>query len=318
VNERARYFRLGIFVLVGLGLFLLALIMFGGSRFFEEGVMMETYLDESVQGLDIGAPVKHRGVQIGFVREITFVRDVYPLPPDGEEWLRLGRYVLIRARLTRELEQTIAVEDRQMSIDRMIAAGLRARLAAQGLTGTAYLEIDFVDPSRNPPLRIAWKPSTLYVPSAQSAIKSLSNAAERVFGRLDDLDIESVVANLDRALISVRTAVDDARVNRLSEEAEKLLADVRKTSESVREAAKTVDLRPTQQRLEAALAELEGTLRTVDAFVGSGRGQVDELLQNLTEASENLRALTEDAKAYPSVILFGQPPPPWAPPEETR
>ncbi len=318
MSDQARYFRLGVFVLVGTGLLLAALILFGGGRFFEEGELMETYLDESVQGLDVGAPVKHRGVRIGNVETIDFVRNVYPLDPGSAEWLQLGRYVIVRARLTGLLEQIVTMEDRQVTIDRMVQEGLRARLAAQGLTGTAYLEIDFVDAARNPPMPIAWKPSVLYVPSAPSAIRTLSNAAERVFARLDELDIESVVANLDRALVSIREAVDDAKVGQLSAEAERLLADIRKTSESVREVAKGTDVKPTQRRLESMLGQLEITLRRIDSLVGAERGQISTLLQDLGEAAANLRAATDDARSYPSSILLGQPPPPWAPPEEKR
>jgi phospholipid/cholesterol/gamma-HCH transport system substrate-binding protein/paraquat-inducible protein B len=316
VSEQARYFRLGLFVLLGAALFTVALILFGGGRFFEQGVWMETYLDESVQGLDVGAPVKHRGVQIGNVEEIGFVRDVYPLEPDSAEWLRLGRYVYVRMRLVSGLQQNMALELRQLPIDRMIDEGLRARVAVQGLTGVSYIELDFVDPDRNPPLPITWKPELLYVPSAPSAIKSFANAAERVFARIDDLDIEGVIEDLDQALVAVRKAVEAARVDELSKEAEKLITDARQTSESVREAARTIDLRPSQKRLEDALLQLETTMRRVDSFLGSGRGQVDEMLQNLGAASENLRRMTEDAKSYPSLILFGQPPPPWAPPEK--
>ena len=38
---------------------------------------METYIEESVQGLDIGSPMKFRGVLVGKVEEITLTSAVY-------------------------------------------------------------------------------------------------------------------------------------------------------------------------------------------------------------------------------------------------
>ena len=52
------------------------------------------------------------------------------------------------------------------------------RLAPQGITGTSYLEIDYVDPPP-PLLPIDWKPDNIYIPSAPSTVTTFVNAAER-------------------------------------------------------------------------------------------------------------------------------------------
>ena len=71
MKRRGSYFKLGLFVLVAVGLGLAALVVLGVGVFFRQPVYMETYLDESVQGLDVGSPVKHRGVQIGVVQQLV-------------------------------------------------------------------------------------------------------------------------------------------------------------------------------------------------------------------------------------------------------
>ena len=43
------------------------------------------------------------------------------------------------------------------------------RLAPQGITGTSYLEIDYVDPVP-PILPIDWTPDNIYIPSAPSTV----------------------------------------------------------------------------------------------------------------------------------------------------
>ncbi len=49
-------------------LLLVGLVIFGGGRFFQDEIILETYFDSSVQGLDIGSPFKYRGVTIGEVK----------------------------------------------------------------------------------------------------------------------------------------------------------------------------------------------------------------------------------------------------------
>jgi paraquat-inducible protein B len=47
-----------------------ALVLFGGGRYFTEKVTFVAFFDEPVSGLSIGAPVNFRGVKVGEVRDI--------------------------------------------------------------------------------------------------------------------------------------------------------------------------------------------------------------------------------------------------------
>ena len=90
--------------------------------------------------------------------------------------------------------------------------GLRARLAPQGITGTNYLEIDYVDPPP-PMLPIAWTPNNVYIPSTPSTVSQFVNAASDIIDRLQRLDIEGTLANLNRLMTTTndRLAAIDAK-----------------------------------------------------------------------------------------------------------
>jgi paraquat-inducible protein B len=309
MSDERRYYRLGLFVIFGVLLAVVTLVVFGSGLLSPAGPMLETYIDESVQGLDVGAPLKYRGVKIGRVEQIGFAEGLYTMRGDSEEVRRLGRLVVLRMRVDRAWAERNGSADYEKEIMRLVDQGLRIRVAIQGLTGTSYLETDYLDPQRNPPMKIAWKPAYIYVPSAQSAISRLGRSAEEVFDRISALDIESVVLHLDGALSEITKAVDDAKLGAVSEQAVGFLAEARSTNRDLGKLVRSVDLASTDKKVETVLDQLDTTLRRADLLLAGGQGDLAEILDNLRAASENLREVTSSARTYPSLVLFGDAPP---------
>ena len=54
----------------------------------------------------------------------------------------------------------------------------------------------------------------------------------------------------------------------------------------------------------------ERTLARLDRLTGGSEGNLAATLENLRDISADLRELTENAKRYPSNLLFGEPPSP--------
>src|SRR3982750_2650601 len=163
MSQTANYFKSGLFVTGAVAAGILVLVIIGTGRFFERKVITETYFKESVQGLDIGSKLKLRGVTIGEVTRISFTYTKYQqdLPITQRE-----RYVMVEAQLQPRLVGGRAAagdmtntENAQMEVEK----GLRLRLAQQGITGLAYLEMDYIEP---PPavLPIMWEPQNVYIP----------------------------------------------------------------------------------------------------------------------------------------------------------
>ena len=69
------HFKLGLFVLFGVGLTLSMMLILGATSFNDESVRYVSYIDESVQGLEVGSPVKFRGVAVGRVSAIDIAPD---------------------------------------------------------------------------------------------------------------------------------------------------------------------------------------------------------------------------------------------------
>jgi ABC-type transporter Mla subunit MlaD len=94
----------------GLVLVVAVLIYLGATNWMKAKVIYLTYFDTTVQGLNLDAPVKFRGVQVGRVKKIA-------VAPDGN---------LVEVMM--ELDPVIAVTD-----------SLRAKLELTGITGMRYI-----------------------------------------------------------------------------------------------------------------------------------------------------------------------------------
>ncbi len=77
-QPRTLYLRVGALVLAGLGLALGFVPFLTADRPGDAAEVYETYLRESVQGLEVGAAVRYRDVSIGRVQSLGLVSAEYP------------------------------------------------------------------------------------------------------------------------------------------------------------------------------------------------------------------------------------------------
>ncbi len=306
-KSNAGYFKVGLFVLACFAIFIGFIVTLTAGAFFKRSVKLETYFDESVQGLDIGSPVKHRGVKVGSVEEITFVQNEYSSLLTEDNAQLFGRYVMIKMSVPDFVKGTSG-NNMKETVERMIQSGLRVRLASQGLTGTAYLEVDYLNPEKNPPLTIGWEPKTIYIPSAPSTISRFTASVDKFFDKLEKADVSRILAGVDELISNLNTTVTQAKLGDLSKEAVGLLSDLRKTNQEVKNLIAQPELQNTPKKLDQTITQLQGTIKRLDGILASNQGDIGSAIENLRIASEDLKEVTANAKKYPSQFLFGEAP----------
>ena len=348
MSLKANYFKLGLFVIGAIVAGAVVLVVIGSGRWFQPKLTIETYFNESVQGLDIGSKLKYRGVVIGEVKSIGFTYNWYQQDRPMEQ---RARYVLVEAQIQPKLlggRSGAGDLTEQKSVDLEIEKGLRIRLAPQGITGTSYLEIDYVDPPP-PVLPIDWIPGNIYIPSAPSTVTTVVNSLVETLQRLHNLDIEQTIANFNRLLVTTNARIDaiDTRkisqrtvtalakfeatldgiaAKKLSDEAVALLVELRasnvelhktlanpalqKLPDDAAAAIARIRVLVDDPNLPKTIAHLSRTLARFDRIIGAGEADLAVTIENLRQITDNLRDLTEDAKRYPANVIFGGPPRP--------
>jgi ABC-type transporter Mla subunit MlaD len=323
MSAKANYFKLGLFIIGAVVLGLAAILLLGAGRLFQKNLIIETYLDQSVQGIEVGSKVKYRGVSIGNVKKIGFTRDHYS---GGKAGLTNHSYVLVEIEVTSLPFVKASVEDLDRSLPQEVRHGLRARLTSQGVTGTSYVEIDYLDPEKYPPLPIDWTPDHPYIPSAPSAFSRIVSSAEEVFGELERIDFKGIAGAVERVIASLDQKLNAFPVGTLSTNAAALLTEARDSNQrllkllerpeldaSLKDASATLAaLRRTADSpvLTNSVAQLQKTLRRFDQLAAGKDNNLDVALDNLRVLTENLRELSENAKRFPAQLLFGEPPKP--------
>lgn len=312
-------FRLGLFVVVAILLLIGLTISVSGGNLFRSKVTVETYFDESVQGLDIGSKVRYRGVEIGSVSRIGFTYSKYE---QGKPPAERKQYVLVEMSIY--TDQLGDVGRGGEFVNRLVQEGLRIRMAPIGITGIVYLELDFN--RGNDSLPISWVPQNLYVPSVHSTAQNFVEAAERLMAKLEPLDLEGSAKNLDRLLETLNRKAEALDTASLSKELSSSLGELRSTLHRIDQVAANDDWKRMPSDIAAVLGrlreiaespELKRTLlaldrstQRIDRALEGREDDIAELIVNLRAASANLKTLSENLRHSPAAALLAKPPKP--------
>ena len=302
MSTRANYFRIGVFVIAMTVVLVAGIIVLTSGVFGPESLLLETYIDESVYGLNIGSPVMQRGVQIGRVQRITFVPQEYDMPYDTENFSVFSKYVMVIMAVDRESFAGATPEFAPEIVKRWVKDGLRLKLSYQGVTGMAYVEADYMDPEKNPVMQIAWKPKRLYIPAAPSTLTSLTQSVGTAFETLDNINLVGIAESLNETLALLNRAFKDADVPAMRTEALGLMADLRKMSKTVTglvdksqgdpDDPVPVNFVAVAQSLNDALKAAEKAI--ADARVAEVRTETLELVTQLKRTNEAVQKLMDD------------------------
>jgi phospholipid/cholesterol/gamma-HCH transport system substrate-binding protein len=319
MEESKRYVRLGAFVLVTGCVLVAVVFLLGGRKLFQPTFTFETYFDESVAGLALGAQVSFRGVPLGHVTEIltsaaTYEADI-PL-------IRRRQYIVVRAEVDFSPEEA---EQLKQDAVQMVKRGLRAQTQLAGITGQQYLAIDYVDPAKYPPLEFEWTPKNTYVPSAPSAAGAIIASAQKFMASLNEADIQALAKNLNTLVANLDRKLDEVPVAELSANANDVLTSASAAFERIDRilAAAPIDetlrkLDSASTRIDALLADdgdvdrvvthIDETAQRLAALIGDNQYDVRVIVQDLHATADNLRELSETVKHYPAGALVAGPP----------
>jgi ABC-type transporter Mla subunit MlaD len=312
MSANTNNFKLGLFTLVGLGLLLTGVLAFGAWSAFEKKSVFETYVPGDVSGLSVGSAVEFRGVRVGKVTHIGFSWNEY-------QDTQPGCVVVVF-----EMKDDIFLgppgngwhEQLQAAIDR----GLRARLKAQGVTGTCIVSLEYLAPEGYIPLKVTWTPRHTYIPAAPGLLGDLLASLQKALHRFERLDVTALNHMAETDLKSVGRVLDHLEkvdLQSLSTNAIALLVEIRHSNAQLENfisdtdsTIKKLELEKLTHDADTLVGQLQDTVGKLEpGLTGVDFDSLNQTLARARQAIQNMDDVLNELKQYPSAFIFGRPPP---------
>lgn len=320
---------IGGFVVGAVALVVAAVLIFGGGDFLARKKFYVLFFDGSVKGLNVGAPVKFRGVNIGAVTDVGVLCDARDLSFHVRVVIETEPERIQGIGSAKELRRTLALHESENILGMLVEQGLRAQLQLQSLvTGQLFVQLDLYPDT--PVHYTGLAAEYPEIPTIPSGLEELSRSLEqvpfdRVVERLMHIaeGVERLVnapelAGSIRALEGTLNAVQGAAKS-ADAQVTALVADLRQTLGEARALLRNIDgqvaplSRKTQEAAEAArgaLVRAEGAFATLGEATADDsalRRQLQTTLEEMSSAARSIRILGETLEARPDALLRGKP-----------
>jgi paraquat-inducible protein B len=318
---------IGLFIVTGVALSVTGLLLFSSSKMFSKSHDIIVYFNESLNGLNEGAPVKYRGVTVGSVKRVM-ARFNQATNDNAMPVILEIEDKLVQKRLGDEAGELFyaRVTDERIREER-IKAGLRASLQTESLvTGVLYVDIQ-INPHAPPAVMHQLAKTYVELPSEPTEIKQL-------FNNLASLDIKALETNLNHLIIRIDTKVGQLNMADINAGVTNLLDSVNRLVTDPDLTNAIAALRPTLDQYKELGAKVTGKIdpladgvtntmaeanRTLVQIRGAGenlkfmlapdspvRNDLDQALEQLAAAGQSISSLADFLKQHPNALITGR------------
>ncbi|MGD9041865.1 MAG: MlaD family protein, partial [Desulfobacteraceae bacterium] len=204
---------IGGFVVGAVALIVAGVLVFGSGKFFQERTKYVIFFPGSLKGLNVGAPVLFKGVQVGSVTDITLEANAEDLTTQIPVTIEIQpkKYKIVRGKRESNPYETIHI---------LIERGLRAQLQLQSfVTGQLMIELDFYPDT---PVRLVG------VDTDYPEIPTIPTPLETLAKTFRDLNLEELVNRVTSAVKGIEELVNSPDLRGSIDSLNLLLQDARK------------------------------------------------------------------------------------------
>ena len=330
MSKKANPTLIGVFVLAALAITIGAIIVLGQVTLRDDRFRCVAYFTGSLYGLDVGAPVTFRGVNIGRVSavQINFDQEqnnyLIPVAIDIEQATNLSG---IRA----EAGDSATLHT---TLTQMISKGLRAQLKITSLlTGKLYIDLA-LHPENNATFR-GNDPKILEIPTMPSGLEQITQkieslplsellnkaalALDGINSLIHSQQARHAISSADTTLVQLTTLLDH-----VDQELPAIAADLKKSLGKISQAADTAnsllgkadralpdvnkEVKQVLLSLQTTTTSLSRTLNNLELMTGKDSRllyQVEASLREIEQAAVSIREITDFLQQNPNALIFG-------------
>jgi paraquat-inducible protein B len=295
---------IGAFVVGAVALIVTGVVVWGSGKLFRQTAHYVCYFEGSVNGLEVGAPVKARGVPIG---KVVGIRLRYRQAQTDN---RIPVFVEVDVR--RIVELGAMRPDAPGAQRTYIASGLRARLESESLiTGTMFVGLGLfpatpvvmseIDPARGYP----------EIPTLPTELAQTGKSLTAILARLESVDLASAVKSIESAASAFDRLASAGRLPRVLDEAVVTLGSYRRLADQLNGGVPPLlaELRATTAAARNTLVGLDGAAGAAGRLIGPQASlsvRLGETLTDVGRASNAIRELADYLRRNPNALLVGK------------
>lgn len=238
------------------------------------------YFNESLRGLNVGAPVLYLGLSIGEVTAVglEYSSRMHGVRPRVDIVVYPNRFLSHVHQLPGMEQKSYVGTKRQSFMENAVDRGLRAQLRSGNLvTAQRFVALEiFPDASR---VKVDWAKSPVELPVVPSGLHDIETKISSILAKMEKMPLDGIAVDLKKLLATI-----DSLLKRIDGET---LPDVKK-----------------------ALVDLQGVLKSADAtLVGRdapAQQEMREALQEVRRAAQGFSGLVDYLERNPDALIRGK------------
>jgi len=309
----------GAFVLGALAIVIATVIGLGSSHLFTHEHKFVMFFSSDVNGLNVGAPVKFRGVEIGAVSNILLSLGGLGAGNLQQQGAQVRIPVIIQLDSRKILARGAELDlDDPKQIETAVSLGLRGELKTESmLTGLCYVDLD-MHPDTPAKYYLGRNSPYPEIPTVPTPLEQAQTAIVRIMAALEKVDFDKLASAFTNTATSINDLVKSQEVRNTLISLNQAAVSLNSTAESIRKTSDDLskqvgpaaeDLRRTTASARAALEQAQATLLAVQTTLGPGSPVSYELIQTLEQtgdAARSLRQLSDYLQRNPSSVVRGR------------
>jgi paraquat-inducible protein B len=329
MSKRANFKLIGLFVMGAISLMLITVIILSGGKFFKRTYPYALYFDESIRGLNPGAGVYYKGVQVGSVKSIKLFYT------KNDEALHSVVIVELEPDSVTSLDTMQKIMGTPDEISIFIKKGLKAQLTMQSIvTSQLIIILDFFPEMK--PVYHRYLKEYEEIPTIPTQLEQFTQAiqdlrlketAKKLIKTIDGIENFINSPETKEGLKSYMAAGKSAHelLQKMDSQVIPLLENVKETSEAARQAMiqaqKTLameegapgqiasDARQTIEKAQDTLKKVDDSLANINRFMSENAEvsyQAQDTLREFSEIAASMRSLADYLERHPESLLRGK------------
>lgn len=287
MEKNSHYFFVGLFVSIAFFAMIMFVIWLTGTHDGRNYDRYTIYFRDAVSGLQNGAVVQYRGINVGRVRDV---------------------------RLSSQETQLIKV-DIEISDDTPISASSDASLATLGITGLAFINLTTPNGDKNPPHRVPGERypvingkgtqlSKLFqdIPQISQQVLEMSQKLNGILNKDNVENLNETLANVQKVSANLNKLLSDQNLGNVSTSLQNLSSASESMDATIRKFQHTADqVDITVNNMNDVINHNRGN---IDRFAGDGLSQITEMTRETKDMAKSIRRLADKLEQNPSQLIY--------------